>query len=132
MKSWSDSLNTKFSSSFLPLPLPSFSFLRFTRSIQLSTRRSLPKGGSQSSITLLFPSSVPARRLELSGGLQDLNMAFRQLNMAFVMDGLGPEQVYWTNKSCCWWPCFAGAAKLTSSTIVLNLKVKYNNSSLYY
>lgn len=87
MKSWSESLNTKFSSSFLSLSLPSLSFLRFARSIQLSTRRSLPIGGSQSSITRLFPSSVPARCLELSGSLLDLNMAFRQLNMAFVMDG---------------------------------------------
>lgn len=127
MKSWSDSLNTKFSSSFLPLPLPSFSFLRFTQSIQLSTRRSLPKGGSQSSITLLFPSSVPARCLELSGGLQDLNMAFRQLNMAFVMDGLGPEQVYWTNKSCCWWPCFAGAALCALKINKFNYCVKFES-----
>lgn len=30
---------------------------------------------------------VPAHCLELSGSLPDLNMAFRQLNMAFVMDG---------------------------------------------
>lgn len=118
MKSWSDSLNTKFSSSFHPLPLSPFSFLRFARSIQLSTRWSLPKGGSQSSITLLFPTAVPARCLELSGGLQDLNMAFQQLNMAFVMDGPGPERVCRTNKSCCWWPCFPTAELWATNTQV--------------
>lgn len=42
-----------------------------------------------------YPSSdyfcVPAHCLELSGSLPDLNTAFRQLNMAFVMDGWQPR-----------------------------------------
>lgn len=80
-----------FPRSFLSFSLPSLSFLCFARSIQLSARRSLPIRGSQSSITRLFPSSVPACCLELSGTLLDLNMAFRQLNMVFVMDGWWPR-----------------------------------------
>lgn len=52
MKSWSDSLNTKYSfNRRLPTPSPS---LRFARSIQLSARRRLPKAGSPSSIIRLF------------------------------------------------------------------------------
>lgn len=82
---------TNFSSSFHPLLPSSFSSLCVARSIRLSAHCIYPKGESFSSITRLFPSSGPARCRELSGSLPDLNMAFRQLNMAFMMDGWQPR-----------------------------------------
>lgn len=49
-----------------------------------------PKEGHSHPSPDYFLAPFPARCLELSGSLPDLNMAFRQLNMAFLMDGWWP------------------------------------------